>query len=454
MKHLSSVHWLVTGFLALAVGPGSAQPPAAVQRPVAIVGVTVVDGTGRSPQVGATVVVREGRIVAVGPVDQVSIPADADRIEGRGRYLIAGLWDTHVHLSALGRAGLPDLVRHGITSVRDLGGDLAAVRQWRDEGERGEWLSPRIRLAGPIVENAAWLARVRGLGVPGLSRGLDERIPVETEADAIRAVDSIAGLQVEVLKIRNAPRAAVYATLVKAARARGLLVAGHQPSRAIGLAAALAAGQRSIEHIEGLDELMSLPAGQRDSLARAYAAGEVWITPTLAASFGRFVPDSVTEARVVGTSGDPDLALVTPALRDFWKAQRELKAYDAPLEAYRTMVVGGLAGVRLLRAAGVKLMAGTDLGVLTLVPGASLHEELGFLVDSLGLSPLEAIQAATVEPARYFRQADSLGTVEPGRLADLVLLGADPLADIRNVRRVELVVLRGRVVWSRGRERP
>lgn len=437
---MSSIRFMLAGCLLGVVQSGAAQAP------VAITSVTVIDGTNRKPQTGTTVVVVDGRIAAVGPDGSMPIPAGAERIAGRGKYLIAGLWDTHVHLGALGRDGLPTLVRHGITSVRDLGGDLAAVRAWRDEVERGDWLGPRIRLAGPIVENAPWLKRVRGLGVPGLARELEERIPVETEEDAVRAVDSIAGLGVDVLKLRNSPRPSVYVALLAAARRKGLFVAGHQPSRAIGLAGALAAGQRSIEHMEGLDELATLTSAGRDSLARAYAGAEVWITPTLAASFGRFVADSVTEARVAGTSGDPDLALVTGTLRDFWKAQRELKAYDAPLEQYSKMVVGGLAGLRTLRAAGVKLMAGTDLGVLTLAPGPALHQELGYLVDSLGLSPLEALQTATVEPARYFRQAEVIGTVEPGRLADLVLLGADPLADIRNVGRVEVVVSRGRVV--------
>ena len=419
---------------------------AKAQQPVAITGVTVIDGTGRAPQRRTTVLVQGGQIVAVGRDGTVRIPARAERIVARGKYLVAGLWDTHVHLGALGRDGLPSLVRHGITSVRDLGGELAAVRTWRDEAERGDWLGPRIRLAGPIVENALWLKRVRSLGIPGLSRGLEERIPVETEADAVKAVDSIAAMGVEVLKVRYAPGTAAYTALLAAAQRKGLRVAGHQPNPAIGLGGALIAGQRSIEHIEGLGELGTLAPALRDSLARAYAAADVWITPTLAASFGRFVPDSVTEARVTGTSTDPDLPMVTSTLRDFWKAQRELKAYDSPLDQYARMVSEGLAGLRSLRAAGVKLMAGTDLGVLTLTPGRSLHQELKFLVDSLGLSPLEAIQSATVEPARYFGQGASMGTVESGRLADLVLLNADPLTDIRNIATVDLVILRGRVV--------
>ncbi|MDX2060809.1 MAG: hypothetical protein SFV24_23560, partial [Gemmatimonadales bacterium] len=126
---MSSIRFMLAGCLVVVAHP------AAAQAPVAITSVTVIDGTNRKPQTGTTVVVVDGRIAAVGRDGSVPIPAGAERIAGRGKYLIAGLWDTHVHLGALGRDGLPTLVRHGITSVRDLGGDLAAVRGWRDEVE-------------------------------------------------------------------------------------------------------------------------------------------------------------------------------------------------------------------------------------------------------------------------------------------------------------------------------
>lgn len=422
------------------------QAPSAVEGLTAITGATVIDGTGRPPIVQATVVLQDGMIVAVGPVDRVAIPSGSAVISGAGKFVVAGLWDSHVHLNAAGRAVLPILVRHGITSVRDLGGGLDSVRQWRDEADSGRLIGPRIHLAGPIIENAGWLKRVAGLAIPGLSDLVNERIPVETEDDARRAVDSVARLGVEVLKFRTSPGQAAYVALLEAARRRGLRTAGHQPSPDVGLRAVLAAGQRSIEHIEGLGELEAMVGSSRDSLARGFAAAEIWFTPTLGASFVRFLPESLIAARAAGTSAEPEQSLVTPTLRAFWSSQLALKKYDSPLDEYRTMVDGGLAGMRRLKAAGVKVLAGTDLAVVNQFPGLALHDELAFLVDSLGLSPLQAIQSATVEPARYFGIADSIGTVEPGKRADLLLLTADPLADIRNTRRIETVILRGRVV--------
>lgn len=306
-------------------------------------------------------------------------------------------------------------------------------------------------MSGPIIENAGWLKRVASLKIPGLEETVTERIPVETEEDARRAVDSIARMGADLVKLRNAPRPAAYAALLEAARQRRLPVAGHQPGRAIGLAATLAAGQRSIEHIEGLDELEAMAAPARDSLARGFAAAQIWITPTLAASFGRFVPDSLTRARVAGTAAEPGQALVTPSLRRFWETQLAMKQYDSPLDEYRKLVVGGLAGMRRLRAAGVKVLAGTDLAGVGLYPGISLHDELAYLVDSLSLTPLQAIQSATIEPARWFGIEATIGTIEPGKLADFVLVSADPLADIRNTRRIETVVIRGEVIPIRPR---
>jgi len=188
---------------------------------------------------------------------------------------------------------------------------------------------------------------------------------------------------------------------------------------------------------------VAMPTAGRDSMARAFAEGPIWFTPTLVASFDRFDSDSLIEARVAGTSTEPGAALATPTLLAFWKLQRGLKPFDAPLEFMRRSVDSGLMGMRRLREAGVKIMAGTDLGAISVYPGLALHEELALLVDSLGLSPLGAIQAATVEPARYFGIDHEIGTVEPGRGADLLILSADPLADIRNTRRIEMVVLRG-----------
>jgi hypothetical protein len=184
-------------------------------------GATVIDGTGRAPIPDATILIRAGRIVAVGPAAQVVVPRRVSRIPAGGKFVIAGLWDAHVHLASLGRDGLATLVRYGITSVRDLGGDLDSVRTWRDAIENGQLRGPRIHLAGPVVEDATWLAKVSALPVPGLKELVQGRIPVGTEAEAVAAADSIATLGVEVLKVRNSPPSPPIAPCSRRPGARG-----------------------------------------------------------------------------------------------------------------------------------------------------------------------------------------------------------------------------------------
>ena len=173
--HRYSARSFVLGCLAAAL-PNTAWS----QGSLAITGVTVIDGTGRAPIHGATILIREGTIVAVGPSRLSPVPRGAERIKADGRFVIAGLWDAHVHLLAAGRGALPTLVRYGITSVRDLGGGLEAVRRWRNEADAGQFVGPRIHLTGPIVENAGWLKQVRSLNIPGLGAILPERLSVGT----------------------------------------------------------------------------------------------------------------------------------------------------------------------------------------------------------------------------------------------------------------------------------
>jgi hypothetical protein len=171
-----------------------------------------------------------------------------------------------------------------------------------------------------------------------------------------------------------------------------------------------------------------------------------WVTPTLVAGQRwRLTPDAALAAGIASTSGrlDPRQRLVSPRLRDFWRVQADLRQYEGPND-WAAQRRAELAQLRALHAAGVGLLAGTDLGVPLVFPGASLHEELALLVAEGGLSPLEALQTATRNPPYFFGLERELGTVERGKRADLVLLGADPLADIRHTTRIRAVVQGGR----------
>jgi hypothetical protein len=337
-----------------------------------------------------------------------------------------------------------------------MGGHFAQVGAWRDSIHSGALLGPRIIPAGPIVERAGWLAdvrrsaRARGDTTPeGL---LAERIAVETPEDARRAVDSIAALGADFLKLRNDPAPAALAELLGAAKARGLSVAAHipvpiTPERLATLEFA------SIEHgyigvIDG--RITSALEGATDSTRRAVfqalAARGVAYTPTLiTVKAARLTPDSLIRAIAQDTAGrlDPRRRYVAPALTRDWLRELATRQGEPPID-WPALYRSWARDLTAARDAGILLLAGSDPGAPMVFPGFSLHDELLALVQDGGLLPADALRAATLNPARFLGITDSLGAVEPGMLADLVLLDANPLEDISNTRRIRAVVLKGR----------
>jgi cytosine/adenosine deaminase-related metal-dependent hydrolase len=445
-------------WIALALLPGACSRARGAEEALAITGVTVIDGTGAPARGGQTVVVRGRRIAEVGPSAAVRVPRGARRIDGRGKWLIPGLWDMHVHAIGYGFADFvgPLLLAHGVTGARDMGFFVDTARHWRGEVAAGRVAGPRLvvggRLDGPR-NRAPWVARAA------------------TAEDARRAVDSLVGAGADFVKVySHLPREAYFAA-AQQARRRGVPFAGHVPY-AVSMEEAARAGQRSVEHQDDLmracsaedealrAELASMsadapPARQlalvRDHARRmragydparcarvmaALARAGAWATPTLVVYQPYMAPADTSVVH-------PSLTRYVPrALQAEWRARlrRAGPGDTATVAAYFSLPRAGE-----MHRAGVRLLAGTDAPLAFMHPGISLHDELALLVRA-GLTPMQALQSATREPAAYLGALDSLGTIQPGRLADLVLLDADPLADIRNTRRIHRVIANGRGV--------
>jgi imidazolonepropionase-like amidohydrolase len=439
--------------LALAVGAVTAcqVAPAAQPSPetaLAIRNVTVVDGSSPLPRLDRTVVVIGNRIVAEGRSAFVGIPPGARIIDGRGKYLIPGLWDMHVHtVMPGGRDVLPLYVANGVTGVRDMAGDWSTLSAWRDSIARGLMVGPRMVLSGPYLE------------------GGDVPIPhllVRTPTEAAPAVDSLIRLGVDFVKVHGQLTRETYFAIARAARARGVPFGGHV-SRAVGPADASDSGQRSIEHILSIpnpctpEEVTSLAPRfpVQGALGRCATEDQrplydqlrrngTWVVPTLVAqvevsrwprrdlpgdSLARYLPDSLRRY-VADIFPMPD------------SVPSDADVVGALLFDKRVAVTGALY------RAGVGLLPGTDAPLRNSPPGFGLHEELLHFTRA-GLSPFAALRAATLEPARFLDALDSLGTVEVGKIADLVLLNADPLTDIRNASRTAAVVANGRLFLVR-----
>jgi imidazolonepropionase-like amidohydrolase len=405
--------------------------------------VTVIDGTGASPRQHASVLVRSGTIQEIGDAATLKAPRGARVVEGHGRFLLPGLWDAHVHLSYGDETELAALVANGVTSVRDMGGDLELLDGLRARIDKGELAGPRIVRAGPVVD--------------GPKPGVPHRLTVTSPEEAREAVARLQGLGVDLIKIHNAvPREAFFA-LAEEAKRRGLAFAGHVPMT-VEPAEAAGAGQRSVEHIATLIEGTYMTHFPNE--AAALEAMPRWLeeeVPRLAAIFARqgtvFVPTIIAydlRARrgALADHPDPRLRYASPALRKYWDQAFPLNARDrdpAALALRRKFVEDGLEMTRRMHEAGVAIAVGSDLAGRDVLPGFAVHDEIALLVKA-GLTPLEALRSATLEPARLSNADGTVGTIAPGKSADLVLLEGDPLADIRNVGRIAAVVLRGRLL--------
>lgn len=438
---------LVTYALALvaACHHGGGPIPAAH---LAITNVTVVDVAGGTLLADQTVLVGGTRIAAMGAARSIPLRDGVRVVDGRGKFLIPGLWDMHVHSGgyANGRRHLPALLAHGITGVRDMGTPLEDVLRLRDESRGGTLIAPRMLVAGPLLNGP-----------------LPFRTPlilsVATEADARAAVGRLAESGVDVLKVHDALPRELYFPIADEAKRRGIPFAGHIPS-SITAAEATRAGQRSVEHLGGRfygellacsarepelraliariveSALRDLQAGREPDAAAVFRAS---LTGPLVESFSELREQSRIAAIVAaGTWEVPTLVSqpVRDALRD---TSLQLTADDRRYA--RALVALQARFVRDMVRAGARVMAGTDRDIAR----PALAEELQLLVGA-GLTPAEALRAATIAPASYMGATDSLGAVAPGKLADLVLLDGDPLRDIGSVARVHAVVANGRLL--------
>jgi hypothetical protein len=419
---------------------------------VAVTNATVIDpGTGTVRR-DMTVLVRGARIEQVAPARSVRVPGGARVIEGAGRYVIPGLWDMHVHMDVPGgRALLPLYVANGVTGVRDMDGELSRLRTFQREVAAGAIAGPRMVLAGPYLA---------GQRVPL------PHILVRTPEDVAPALDSLARIGVDFVKVHNGIPPAAYFAVAREARRRGLAFAGHVFPPVTPLQAS-DSGQRSLEHLsgfpnrcEGGDSAViargmplqrflfgSCSAEDQRPVHARLARNGTWVTPTLV------VQTEVARPGVRPLPNDSLLHYFGDSLQALWRLVMPLPAAPPPgaVEAGTLLFGKRLTLVRALRDAGVPLLTGTDAPLRASPPGFAIHDELAFLVRA-GLAPMEALRAATWEPARYLAGTDSLGAVAAGRVADLVLLDADPLADIANTRRIAAVVAGGRVYDARARE--
>ena len=439
IRRNSSIIWL----------PWAICAPALWAQTIIFQHATIIDVTGAPAREDVSVTIADGRIASIRAGSAAEIPG-ARVVDATGKFLIPGLWDMHVHLDAQGTA-IPALLANGITGIREMytGIPIATLLAWRAKSE-----NPRIAVSGfldgPLLRTS---------GVP------PDAFAVASADEAVFAVDALASRGADFLKVYNDLPREAYLAIAQESKRLGIPFAGHVPE-AVSPLEASEAGQRSQEHLINIllscstreEELrkeriatMNDPAisGQQRMLRLGFPDPEglfdTYDQAKAAALFKTFVKNSTWHA--------PTLALLSGYLADKNRARKMTYMQDLSPEEFDSWI-GRISAllerykklVGEMHKAGVEFLAGTDTGPSTpVVPGAGLHDELELLVES-GFTPLEALQTATLNPARYFGKLRDMGTIDVGKVADLVMLDANPLEDIRNARKIEMVVLRGRVI--------
>ena len=455
MKRTLTIALLLISF----ASPAAWSQPKPQENILALSNVTVIDATGAPAKPNMTVIITADRITKIAKTGEVAIPKNAQVIDVKGKFVIPGLWDMHVHTAFKGlpQTYFPMFIANGVTGVRDMAaGDMGFLKQLRKDIDEGRLLGPRI-VAGKMVDGPIpiW---------PGIS------ISISDEVSARQAVASVKDSGVDFIKVYSLIPRPAYFALADEAKKRGIAFAGHVPF-SVTASEASDAGQKSIEHLEGvllacsaeepelrkaLEEAVknakdenqirtSVVRVLRETEIRAHetysqekaaalfkrlAANGTWQSPTLVVQRAvAFLNDSEF-------TNDPRLKYIRPGIRDGWKNQDDWRLKSITPESsalYKKMFQQRLEIILAMHRAGVKMLAATDAVVWYVYPGFSLHDELELFVQA-GLSPMEALQTATRNPATYLGLIATVGTVEEGKKADLVLLEANPLENISNTK--------------------
>jgi imidazolonepropionase-like amidohydrolase len=455
---IPATFWLsgMIGFCVLLMPISTAQHTPAPAT-IVITHVTVINPGTSSIQANRTVVISRSHITSVSDMATFQSPKNARVIDATGQYLIPGLWDMHVH-SAFGDwfpGGrdiiLPLFIANGVTGVRDMGGDVPVLLEWRKQIADGTIIGPRIVISGPMLDGYLPNGKLR----------FPSSIPVTTPASAVAAVDSLKTQGVDFIKVQSVISHDAYLAAAAEAHKQGLPIVGHVPDK-VRIREVVEAGQKSIEHLMGTFEgcsteedkfikgegdlklLLTTQDQQRcDALTKLLAQNQTWQVPTLAWQRGGTFLDQRD------LKHQPLDKYVPAYWRDVtWRRFTDEMIPDLlrdPLPLRQEYFAQNLQMVGALHRGGVPFMAGTDTAPgVYIMPGFSLHDELANFVEA-GFTPMESLQTATSNPTRFLGMEGSSGSVEPGKIADLVLLSANPLEDIRNTQKISIVVANGRL---------
>lgn len=439
------------------------QPNPSASQTLVLTHVTVIDATGAAPRPDMNVVVSSGRISEIGRAANLHVPQNAQVIDGSGKFLIPGLWDMHVHWADA--EYLPLFLANGITGMRIMWGE-PRHHEWRRAGDAGQLLVPHMLIASTIIDGPKpfWPSSVR----------------VSSEAEARQAVIQAKQQGADFVKVYTFLPRAEYLAIVDEAQKQSIPFAGHLP-KSVSAEEASRAGQKSFEHLTGMLAACSSHSDEFFTAGQADLADDLAGKPTFwgnhfksmrQSEIDSYSPEKASALFAVfkknGTWQCPTLTLLRsiayvddPSFTNDsrvkympqWARRQWVPAHAMYLYGPRSPEDFAFAKkefqkqlelVGAMQKAGVGILAGTDTSNPFCMPGFSLHDELKLLVNA-GLTPMQALQAATLNAARFLGREKDLGTIEKGKIADLVLLDANPLDDIANTTKIASVIYGGQL---------
>ena len=402
------------------------------EKSFALTNITVIDVRDGNALSEMTVIVTGNQITQVGKTNAVKIPRGAKIINGAGKFLIPGLWDAHTHFTDSGKSSFSLFIANGVTSIRDMYGDLDKLKAWRKEIEEGKIIGPRMKITGAAIE---------GSEVAGFHKF------IKTPAEAQEFIAMLAAQGADHVKIRSFVSKEVYLAICESAKRHNLKLVGHAPW-GIDYVTGFSSGQVSFEHGYYPYPISKMSAEEKKQVIEAMVKNNVYLVPTLVTWEPRTKPFSEVEAMVNDETDklDSRRKYIENSLISNWQLGLKYRQDEKRegLQGWREVLDSSAKETGELFHAGVKVMPGTDTGATAIFPGYDLHEELRLFVEKMGLTPAETLRSATLTPAEFYGISSTIGTIEQGKLADLVLLDANPLTDINNTKRILAVVVNGR----------
>ncbi len=424
---------------------------------------TVIDATGRSPQPNVTLVITNNRIASLHGTTEVAFPTNAVIVNAAGKYIIPGLWDMHVHWYS--EDYLPLFIANGVTGIRIMFG-FSLHHEWRKKVEQGALVGPHMYIASTLVDGPSpiW---------PG-------SLSVTNAEDGRHAVSRAIAEGADFVKVYSVLPREGYFAIADEAKKRNIPFVGHVPET-VSVEEASRAGQKSIEHLTGVlkacstreseflkaslemssgvlspdkvklrahlwrqqdkDALECYSQARSDRLFEILRKNHTWQCPTL------IVQRNVSHLDDGSITNDVRLRYVPQSIKAMWDPSNDVRLKAVTPEewaAKKSIYQKEFEIVGAMQRAGVEMLAGTDTGNPYCFPGFSLHDELALLVEA-GLTPMQALQGATRNAARFMGKEMNWELLKPGKLADLVLLDADPLAGITNSSKIAAVVYGGKL---------